>query len=250
MIITIMQLNAISPRLLYRFSLENGDGRGAGVPAIMALVLGGNAPPLDEQQQRRDRRVRQRGADDNGAVAKTSQGVPASSKALYTLMMKMLLSLAQSRRNIEGVLFDVLIVPQDLPEVLKMTEQGSLYNQEVQKRGKGHGLGAPHLWIFGALLESLLLRKESIGAHNFAELQKFKQKLTTLEYAQKMDIIKFTKVDKCYDQGKRRITLCIAEARPELLSALQQIGAELKSGRAPASHMERELQEWLDVFLS
>ncbi|CAK0815414.1 unnamed protein product [Prorocentrum cordatum] len=60
-----------------------------------------------------------------------------------------------------------------------------------------------------------------------------------------MDIIRFTKMDRCHDQGKRRITLCVGEYRKELIGALQQLGAELKPGRAPASHMESELQEWL-----
>eukprot|EP00959_Pyramimonas_sp_CCMP1952_P170808 3569256-Pyramimonas_sp.AAC.1 len=65
-----------------------------------------------------------------------------------------------------------------------------------------------------------------------------------------MNIIRLTKVDRCFDQDKRRITLCLQEYRKEVIGALQQLGAELKSGRAPASHMERELQEWLEVFLS
>ncbi|CAK0905960.1 unnamed protein product [Prorocentrum cordatum] len=161
----------------------------------------------------------------------------------------MLLSLAQSRRNIEGVLFDVLIVPAELPEALKMQEQGSAYNAQVQAKGKGRGLGAPHLFVFGGLLEALLLRQQSIGKVNFEKLTEFKARLQSLDYEEKMDITRFTKVDRCYDQGKRRITLCLQEGRKEVIGALQQLGAELKSGRAPASHMERELQEWLEVFL-
>ncbi|CAK0886383.1 unnamed protein product, partial [Prorocentrum cordatum] len=180
----------------------------------LVLAAGGGADGL-EKNDTFERQVRRlEGANGQQPAQKSCAGVSANNKSLYALMMTMLLSLVQSRRNIEGVLFDVLIVTSDLPEVLKM--------------------------------QALQLRQQRIGKQNFDKLQEFKQHLATLGYDETMDIIRFTKVDKCYDQGKRRITLCIGEYRKEVIGALQQLGAELKSGRAPASHMERELQECLE----
>ncbi|CAK0876135.1 unnamed protein product [Prorocentrum cordatum] len=137
-------------------------------------------------------------------------------------MMKMWLSLARSRRNVEGVLFDVLIALADLPEVLKMQGQGAAYNDQLQSKGKVHGLGALQPRVSGGLLEALAPRQRSIGKQNSDKLQVFKQRLATLGYDKKMDTIRFTRVDRCYVQGKTRSTLCVGEYRRELTGALQQ----------------------------
>ena len=57
-------------------------------------------------------------------------------------------------------------------------------------------------------------------------------------------------MSKCYNQGQKRITLCLApewgEFRKALTGALVQAKFVKRQGRAPATFMERELQEWLE----
>ncbi|CAK0907646.1 unnamed protein product, partial [Prorocentrum cordatum] len=107
----------------------------------------------DDTKKEFVRQVRRRETDGGAQSAqKSCAGIGPRSKSLHVLMMKMLLSFAQSHRNIEGVLFDVRIAPADPPEVLEMQEQGSAYNAQAQAKGKGHGFGAPHVHVFEGLL--------------------------------------------------------------------------------------------------
>ena len=51
----------------------------------------------------------------------------------------------------------------------------------------------------------------------------------------------------------KRITALIsvdAGVRKEVAPALEETGATRKSGRAPRTFMERELQSWLDAYLA
>eukprot|EP00959_Pyramimonas_sp_CCMP1952_P290175 6069271-Pyramimonas_sp.AAC.1 len=70
-----------------------------------------------------------------------------------------------------------------------------------------------------------------------------------MEAIAKADNIRFCRMDKCYDQNKKKVLLNLDPAiRPIILDCLAQTGAELKQGRAPPTHMESELQEWLEAF--
>ncbi|CAK0813866.1 unnamed protein product [Prorocentrum cordatum] len=169
----------------------------------------------DERKDTFKRQVRRR--EGRQPAPKSCAGAGANNKSLRALAMNMLLPLAQTRRSMEGVLFDVLIVPADPPDALKTEEHGAAYNDQVQSKGKGHGLGAPRLPAFGGLLEAISLGQQSIGKRNFDRHQEFKQRLATLGYDEQVHIIRFAKVGKCYDRGKRGITLCVGEHRKELI---------------------------------
>ncbi|CAK0801431.1 unnamed protein product, partial [Prorocentrum cordatum] len=189
----------------------------------MALTLGGD--PVKPENSRISRRRVEDG--EQPKIAKTAAGYNPANKSLMVLIMKMIMQLAQSRRTVEGILFDVIIAPQDMPEVTRMAEQGANYNEQA-----------------------LLNRQESIGKASYEKLKELKQRLGALNYEERMDIIKFTKLDRCFNQQQGRIALCLGGCRKEIIGALVQLGGELKSGRAPATHMEREMQEWLEAFPS
>ena len=60
-------------------------------------------------------------------------------------------------------------------------------------------------------------------------------------------------LSKVFDKEKRRLTLCLSPTLPEQRKAvngcLEQLGWDCKKGRAPPSHMERELQGFLEELL-
>ena len=61
------------------------------------------------------------------------------------------------------------------------------------------------------------------------------------------------KVSKVYDRDKRRITIALApqllEEKTLLCGCLDQMGWQKKVGKAPPSHMERELQAFLEELM-
>ncbi|CAK0855184.1 unnamed protein product [Prorocentrum cordatum] len=200
------------------------------------------APRVAEQPPRRVRAK-------NDGQAKTDLGFKGGQMTLQVLMLKFLLQLGQSKRNIEGVVFDCLILDGTSQEANAMSAQGVRYNEAVTASGKGHNHGPPHLWIFGGLLTALLQRKDAVGAANAKKLVEIKQSIEQWDEAKRGDMIKFCKMDRCYDVNKRKLMLHLhPEIRQCIIDAMIQTGAEWKQGRAPVSHMERELQDWLEAF--
>ena len=67
----------------------------------------------------------------------------------------------------------------------------------------------------------------------------------------KCDHARFCTVDRTYQSEQARITLSVDRSgvRDPVVSALQQLGAARKYGRAPPTQLSRELQQWLDTLL-
>ena len=67
----------------------------------------------------------------------------------------------------------------------------------------------------------------------------------------KCDHARFCRVDRTYQSEQARITLSVDRSgvRDSVVSALQQLGAARKYGRAPPTLLARELQQWLDTLL-
>ena len=65
--------------------------------------------------------------------------------------------------------------------------------------------------------------------------------------------VRMFRLSKVYDKEKRRLTMSfaptLAEQRKAVKGALDQLNWECKQGRAPPSHMERELQAFLEELV-
>ncbi|CAK0827916.1 unnamed protein product [Prorocentrum cordatum] len=199
------------------------------------------AAPVAEQRPRRAKAK-------NDGQAKTDLRLKGGQKTLQVLMLKFLLQLGQSKRNVEGVAFDCLILDGASQEATRMSAQGARYNEAVTASGKGRNHGPPRLWVFGGLLAALRRRKGAVGAASAKKLMELKQVIETWDMTKRGDMIKFCKMDQRYDVNKRKLMLHLhPEIRQCIIDAMVQTGTEWKQGRAPVSHMERELQDWLEA---
>lgn len=176
--------------------------------------------------------------------------IDGGTRKLIGLMIKMILSLAQGRRDTEGAVFDTLLGESGLPEVATMEEQCTVYQK---KAVKGHSLGPPHIWVFGALLAVVVKRCEAVAAANLEVLKEFLQTYESADVETKADPVRFCRVSKFYNHWQKRIILCLArecgQFRKALMGALVEAKFVRRQGRAPATLMERELQEWLERLL-
>ena len=79
------------------------------------------------------------------------------------------------------------------------------------------------------------------------------KELEDLPWKEVVEKVKLFKVSKVFDKEKRRLTFCLSpgleEQRKALVGCLEQLGWERKYGKAPPSHMERELQEFLEALV-
>ncbi|CAK0889283.1 unnamed protein product, partial [Prorocentrum cordatum] len=146
-------------------------------------------------------------AENDGQHAKPDLGFKGAQKALQALLLKFLLQLGQSKRNIEGVVLDCLIVDGTSQEDIQTGAQGLKYNEAVTAPGKGHAHGPPHLWVSRGLLMALLHRKDVVGTASAKKIVEMKQVIETWNMAKRCDMIKSCKMDRCYDVNKRKLML-------------------------------------------
>ena len=138
-----------------------------------------------------------------------------------------------------------------------MRNEVSCQTQAYQARVKGqkkHGLGPPHVYAFQGCIAGLVKHHEAgIGMKKLKEVQTLKARLEDLKWEEVLEEVAIFRVSKVYDKEKRRITLMMAphmrDTSKLIGNCLEQIGWEKKEGKAPPSHMERELQAFLEELV-
>lgn len=172
-------------------------------------------------------------------------------RKLVTLMLKQILRSDQQAAALQGALFDTIICDAEGAEVQEALAQNAHYAKATDHK-PGHGLGPPHIYTFTGILAGLIKRKDELEPADAERLQELHLKLEPLTVPQTCELVQYCRVDKVYDESKRRITLCIerTQARPQFLAALEKLGGDRRFGRAPRTHMARELQMWLEALLT
>ena len=170
---------------------------------------------------------------------------------LMGIIIKQCLRTEQDTRSLCGALFDTIIMATEHDVVKSMREQTRLYNESVQTAGKGHPLGPPQIWAWGGLIAGLQKKGTAVGAANPVTLTSYLRQLDGMSMDAKCDHARFCRVDRTYQSEQARITLSVDRSgvRDSVVSALQQLGAARKYGRAPPTQLARELQQWLDTLL-
>ena len=208
----------------------------------------------------------------NPQQKKTVTKAMKDQQALLTLVLKSVLQQQQKMRDVEGVIFTVFEAPEEDEVVKAGARQGKLYSKKVEELGKGHGLGPPHLFVMAAIIKTIQkdLQSQVDGApteENQEQLNGLKQqlhKMTSLQQqwsqlstSQKDDIVPFIRIAKMYKQDKRKIIISMnshseyaAELRKIVLKHMKERPEwDMKTGRPPAGHMERELATWLKLMI-
>ena len=80
-------------------------------------------------------------------------------RSIVTLQ-KLSLKHDQEIRELAGALTDFWLAPKTLRAVVAEMEAGADYMEEVKKRGRGHGLGAPYTHVAAAFVEALAVEAE------------------------------------------------------------------------------------------
>ena len=86
------------------------------------------------------------GAGAEGHKKQEPKNCGAASKALTGVMLKQLLRNKQDTRALCGVVYDAFMVPSLLSAVISAKAQTQAFNEAVQQKGRGHGLGPPFIW--------------------------------------------------------------------------------------------------------
>ena len=174
-------------------------------------------------------------------------------KAVLTLMLKTQLRGEQRLRELEGITMMTFVGAASAGFLNEVSCQTQTYQTRVKGK-KDHGLGPPHIYAFQGFLGGLERHHSNeLGSKNLGELKELKKKTEEMTWKEVAEVVGIFKVSKVYDKEKKRLTIALAPhllAERKLLSnCLDQLGWDKKEGKAPPSHMERELQSFLEELM-
>lgn len=177
---------------------------------------------------------------------KTVSKVFREQKSLMMLMLKCIVQSQQRLRDVEGVVFTVVLLPAVAAIVGSAKQQGALYNERCKT--KGHGLGAPHLYVYGAVLSCLAGQDKACPS-----LKELYTQYKQLDLTQRSEVVRFFKVTRTYKEETAKLIFSFGAQGQRHRDALLKIISQepewdLKTGRAPPSHMEEQVQSWIKAF--
>jgi hypothetical protein len=191
-----------------------------------------------------------KGKNKEEETQKAGRGWTKDQKKLMVILMKQELQTQQQSRELASILLDPFLCPADATICLEADKQGKRYAKAVAN--PGHGLQAPHLYIFGAVLAALAKMEDATEEEK--NCFQIYEKLTLV---QRGEVIKVCKLAKVYRETHKKLVFAWGVGpQAQLLRTLvvQKLvsleGWELKQGKAPAGHLEREIASWLTDMLS
>ena len=196
----------------------------------------------DRGQQPKDKKGSNQKAKHKVTQQQALEALPILAKATCSSL--------QAVRELEGTLNDTVLFPTDhqIPKAMKAATKA--WSERVEKDGRGHKHGPPHLSAWEAFVGTLV--KEDVGGAAKAELQKLIEQFANLNQQERLLEVRVCKVKTAYDQANSKVTLSVRgkleEARKMLLEAARQAGGELKSGKAPPGGLERQPQKFLTTW--
>ena len=206
-------------------------------------------------------------ASEASASAAVEIKVPASLQKdkeltkLFLLLTKSCLHCLQTGRDLCSVVFLCFLVETVHPVVEAAKTQGAEYQAGTSGK-KGHGLGPPHIWVYGGILTQMVesLKEAKVDEDEEMPDQKMVEWGEQLleEYSKasledKQKVIIFCKMSKCYKEEHHKLTLAFSpdeggkNMRNFFLKGAAALGLDQKFGRAPPSHQERQLQQFIEM---
>lgn len=172
-------------------------------------------------------------------------------KEFYILLAKSMLQQQHNMRLVMGACFDVLILPADSDEVKGMESQGRAYNHAAQTEGYQEARAPPHVYVFAGLMDALKNRGAAVGQKNQEAISGYLTMCAAMSVYDRAEAVQVCKLDKTWKADTKKVVMSFEKTgiRREVISAMTQVGASHKQGRAPASGQEREMQTWLESFL-
>ena len=208
-----------------------------------------DAPP--SQRSRKDNK--EKGPDHENSSKDRKQKKHKAPKNAFDesgpLLAKAASFLLQNAREVESIILDVLLLDTDSQPVLGVKTATKDWSKKVEEAGKGHTHGPPHVSALEGCLGSIL--KLDIGGTNKAKMQDLISEISEIPLHQRPMYIRACRVRPAYDRSKTKLALALTgpleKYRCTIIDSLiQGASASYKTGRAPPSAMERELQKLLD----
>ena len=120
-------------------------------------------------------------------------------------MMKMILQLSQNSRDVMGTVFDTWLAPVDDSVINSMIVQGRRYALAV--RTAGHSLSAPHLYVFGSMLDAIAKHTKEEEEEEEEEDRLMNERYTAMSVEQRAQLVRLCKIAKVFKTEDRKLAL-------------------------------------------
>ncbi len=164
---------------------------------------------------------------------------------IFKTMVKALLRILQDQRDLASCCIDVLIGPAGDSVFKQMSGKTKEYSK-LSKEAKETS-GTPHLFAFVGLIMAIIENGPSVGQANYETIKAYAEQVKHMAQAEMNEQVRLCKQARCYNEQDRKFFLEMGRCpvHAEILAALTQMAFKRKGGRAPPSHLKRELVEWL-----
>lgn len=219
--------------------------------AAAPVSQSGSLPAGGRDEARKRLRAQQAEASQAGGSADRPRGRKENlhnerTAGVLQTIVKGTLRNMQDLRDMHNCIVDVFLGPSEDPIFSTMKDQTIAYSQLPQREREG----PPHIVAFLGLLTALTQKGVAVGAANLQALENYLKETEGMDTEQMAEAVRHCRQVKCYQASQTRLVLEISRTpvRRQLIDALKQAGFKWCVGRAPAGHLERELQNWLDAL--
>ena len=174
---------------------------------------------------------------------------------LVPVLTKMVLNLSMRTRQVEAVTLTTLIIGANTAPVVMARARVKAWTeraQEMRQRNKEDDIEKTLNTISCAALVGIIEGCESsgmaVGQKNAKDLVDLKKTIGEMPTKTAAEIFSLIKVQATFKETDARITVTKLEVLRPLYACLEQLGATVKNGVAPMSHLERILNTYLDDF--
>ena len=224
------------------------------MPALLSVSRKAGGEALQKTRRHGARDDEEMAQENAAKTLPTTLAKDKELKKLISLMSRSLLQQQQLMRDVLAIVLDCWLGSGDNAASEGSKSQGIAYNEAV--KNKGHGLGGPWIYTFAGFVVGLLEDNSKVGEadrQSLAVLKDFYKEYDVMPIAAKQEMIRFFKVRKTFKSEVVRVTLAFGiknekseKTRSAFFQEMEVNNWTLKQGRAPASYMERDLQDWME----
>jgi len=169
------------------------------------------------------------------------------------LLIKLSLKTAQMSREHQAILSECLIFDSSHPLIQGIKSEGQLYAKICRTKGKGHGMGPPHPYLYRKAVKLALqeVEKDEHKEKIKDEVKDWLKEKNDMMPKTSYDIqktVKCFRLEKCYRQDKTKMIYTSLDLtdRYMMTALFQSLGGVVQMGKAAPGGLETLLQQVLE----
>lgn len=169
--------------------------------AAEAVVVAGSATGGEPEAKRHHTAKQKAKRYKKITAGKAANIVPTLVKAVAQTMSR--------TSELESVAYDAVLFTRSCPVLDKVKEMTSSWAAAVAAKGKGHGLGPPHLQAWEGLCVGLLADGLEIGMANRESLRGYREKMAEMSTEELGLAVRHCKAKPGYEMGHVKLVLSL-----------------------------------------